>query len=103
MKKLVDGVLVDFDDADMAQAAADAQRAVQPLVRITNKADLWRRCSDDEADTLSAALEQAPARLRGIYQDALYLDPADPDYPMIRDAIVSAFGETRAAELLAPS
>lgn len=103
MMKLVDGKLVDLDDADIAQAQADAQRANQTAPGITYKGDLWRRCSEAEADILDAALDQSPSRLRRLFDDAQYLDPSDPDYPTIRAAVVTALGEARAAEVLAPS
>lgn len=70
---------------------------------ITYKADIWRRCSESEAEILDAALEQAPSRLRRLFDGVAYLDTADPDYPMIRDAISAALGSQRAAEILAPS
>lgn len=67
--------------------------------------DFWRRCTQEEGEDLDAAMEQAPARLKRIAQTAQYFDPADPDYPTLRDVIVSALkGKTqRADELLAPS
>lgn len=81
---------------------APAEPPAEPF-RIIWKADVWRRCSADEAETLDGVLAQAPVRLRRIFEAAQYLDPADPDFPVIRDAVVLALGEARAAEVLAPS
>lgn len=104
MMKLVDGVLVEMDAGDLAQAQADAARAAQAAANgITYKADIWRRCTEAEADVLDAALDQSPSRLRRLFDDAQYVDPSDPDYPTIRGAVVSALGEARAAVVLAPS
>lgn len=103
MMKMVDGVLVEMDADDVAQAQADAARPAPAVPSIIFKADIWRRCTDDEAATLDAALEQAPARLRRIFDGAQYLDTTDPDYPAIRDAVIAALGQTRAAVVLAPS
>ncbi|MFC5509263.1 hypothetical protein [Bosea massiliensis] len=72
-----------------------------PLTRLA-KADLWRRCTDEEAEVLHNALSQAPFRLRLIFEAAQYLDSTDPDYPALRAGVVAALGEVRAAIILSP-
>lgn len=76
--------------------------APAPLTRL-HKAVLWRRLTEAEADMLDAALAAHPStRLRRIFEAAQYLDTGDADYPALRDGVVAALGETRAAEVLAP-
>lgn len=74
-----------------------------PTMRVIWPADIWRRVTDAEAAALDVALEQAPPRLRRLFDKVSYLTPADPDYELIRSAVVSATGEARAAVILAPS
>lgn len=74
-----------------------------PVLTKVAKADLWRRLTEPEAETLDAALQAAPLRLRRIFEAAQYLDTADEDYPALRAGIVAALGETRADEVLAPT
>lgn len=81
----------------------DAAAPVPMGPAITFKADLWRRCTDEEADQIDVALKAAPARQRRLFEDAQYLDHADAAFAFARAALVSLFGETRAVELLAVS
>ncbi|MBB5765716.1 hypothetical protein ABEV34_11850 [Methylorubrum rhodesianum] len=88
------------------QAALDAVLAAagptsQPS--ITYKADLWRRCTDEEADAIDGALKAAPVRQRRLFEDAQYLDHADESFVFARAALSELFGEARAAALLAIS
>ena len=73
-----------------------------PLVR-TYKSDVWRRCTDAEAARLDAALQAAPVRLRRLWDDCTILEHEAADFDELRDGMVAAFGEDRAAELLAAS
>jgi hypothetical protein len=70
---------------------------------ITFKADIWRRCTDVEADALDADLKAQPARIQRLFGDAQHIDHADPLFDLMRGAITARFGEERAAEILAPS
>lgn len=70
---------------------------------MTYKADIWRRATDTEAETVIAILAQQSTRLQRLFEDAQYLDPTDADYPTLRAGFVQAFGDARSAELLAPS
>ena len=73
-----------------------------PLIR-TYKSDVWRRCTDDEAVTLDAALEAAPVRMRRLWSDCTILEHEDPDFADLRAQMEAVFGVTRTAEILAAS
>ncbi|MDV2988139.1 UNVERIFIED_CONTAM: hypothetical protein Q9R58_27950 [Methylobacteriaceae bacterium AG10] len=92
---LIDGAL------QAVPIAPDPVAAQQPV--ITFKADIWRRCTDEEAASIDEALKAAPIRQRRLFEDAQYLDHADEAFAFARTALVELFGETRAAELLAAS
>lgn len=74
-----------------------------PTTYNTSKADIYRRCTDEEAEALHAALLSAPIRLQGIFSGATMINTGDDYYPALRAGIVAALGETRADEVLAPS
>ena len=78
-------------------------RVIPPRPVIISKADIWRRATDAEAEAIDAYLEAQPVRIRNLFRDAEYLSSDDALFPNLVDAFVSAFGEARAAELLAPS
>lgn len=80
-----------------APAAAPA-----PEKFILSKLAMWRRLSEEEADTLEAALAGAPTRMRRMFEAAQYLDTRDEDYPSLRAGVVAALGEERADEVLQP-
>lgn len=103
--KLVDGkrVAMKGDElADFLDREANPPPSSAPPT-YTYKADIWRRCTDDEFVKLKAALDQAPPRMRQIFADATRLVHDDPDFAQLRGGIVAAVGEARADELLAPS
>lgn len=92
---LEDGALRSVDiEPDPAPPAAAA---------ITYKADIYRRCTDAEADAIEMALAAAPVRQRRLFESALHLDHSDEAFAFARDALVEMFGEKRAGELLAAS
>lgn len=70
---------------------------------ITYKADIYRRCTDDEADAIEMALAAAPVRQRRLFESALHLDHSDDAFAFAQEALVGMFGEKRASELLAAS
>ena len=86
----------------LTDVAPPVLQPVLPPVRIY-KADLWRRATDAEAVTIDQALADQPVRLRRLFDDATFLDPTDPEFAAFRAGFIAAFGEARAAELLAPS
>jgi hypothetical protein len=74
-----------------------------PRKVLTMKGDIWRRCTDSEADTLSNLLAALPARKRNLYNDCNYLDHSDPFYSELSAAVGQAIGQDRAAIVLAAS
>lgn len=76
---------------------------VIPTTYNISKADIYRRCTDEEVEALHAALSAAPIRLQGIFSGATMINTGDDYYPALRAGIVAALGETRADEVLAPS
>jgi hypothetical protein len=73
------------------------------LPSMTYKADIWRRASDAEAETIVAVLGQQTVRKQRLFNDATVLSHADPEFAELRAGFIAAFGEARASELLAPS
>lgn len=76
---------------------------VSPVVGRTYKADIWRRATDAEAETIVAILSQQTIRKQRLFNDATVIDHADPEFAGLREGFVQAFGAGRADELLAPS
>lgn len=77
--------------------------APPPPPTVIFKADIWRRATEAEAETLDALLSAQPARLRRMWSDSQTLMSSDEMYPVVLAAVTQAFGENRASELLAPS
>lgn len=75
----------------------------QPAPVITYKADIYRRCTDDEADAIEMALAAAPVRQRRLFESALHLDHSDDAFAFAQEAMIGMFGKKRAGELLAAS
>lgn len=100
-----DGSESPFTAEMLAQREEDAAAAAAapPAPVVTAKADMWRRCTDDEASKLYDAMQQAPLRARMVFDAALNVSTADELYPTLRQIIVSVVGEDRAAEILAAS
>jgi hypothetical protein len=72
-----------------------------PPPRRIAKADIWRRCTEAEAETLDTLLNAQPVRLRRMWADAQFLSTDDEMFPAVEAALVNAFGAPRTAELLA--
>jgi hypothetical protein len=66
------------------------------------KATPWLRMTDEEVITMDAVMSEIGARSKQIYMAAAYLSSDDPLWAALRQMLVSAFGATRADELLAP-
>ncbi|HWL80942.1 MAG TPA: hypothetical protein VNR89_08315 [Roseomonas sp.] len=92
-----------YADGVFSPAPPPAPSADPAAPVITYKADVWRRCTEAEAETLRALINGASAKQQGLWNDSTYLDVADPDFDFVRQAAIGAFGKDRAAELLAPS
>ncbi|GJE54590.1 hypothetical protein [Methylobacterium thuringiense] len=74
-----------------------------PVALITYKADIYRRCTDAEAEEIEMALAAAPVRQRRLFEEAQHLDHADEAFSTMHEAMVEIFGAKRADELLAPA
>ncbi|MCJ2030710.1 hypothetical protein MKK50_15140 [Methylobacterium sp. J-043] len=85
----------------VAKTFTDIPVAPQPIV--TFKKDIWVRATDPEAETIEVVLAQQTTRKQRIFNEATYLDHADPFFVELKAGFVSAFGKKRAEELLAAS
>lgn len=100
--KMKDGQLVKITQAEADAIAGPVSEPV-PVPAITYKADIWRRCTDDEANLLDQALQVAPVRLRKLFEHALHVSHDDAQFAMLQQAITATLGAERAAVILAPS
>lgn len=89
---VVDGVLI---------VGSPPMPAPAPL--RTYKTDVWRRCTETEAETLDAALNTAPVKLRRLWADSTILEHESAEFSDLLAPMIAAFGAERAAEILAPS
>ncbi len=74
-----------------------------PPPSVTYKSDIWRRCTDAEAEALDALLARQPRRQQRLFNDATVIAHADEMFATLQAAVTQALGATRAAEILAPS
>lgn len=93
---------------DQTQAALDEALAFYglgaiPSPTVTYKADIYRRCTDAEADAIEMALAAATTRRRRLFEESQYLDRSDEAFGLMHEAMVGMFGAERTSELLAPS
>lgn len=70
---------------------------------IVFKKDIWVRATDAEAETIETVLAQQSVRKQRIFNEATYLDHADPFFAELKAGFVEAFGQKRAEQLLAGS
>lgn len=61
----------------------------------------WRRMTDDEAATTESLLAGTSARLRQIYNASSALSTGDELFETLKVAMIGAFGQARADQLLA--
>lgn len=87
----------------LAAVEPSAYVAPVPPPAKTYKADVWRRATDAEAETIAAVLSQQTVRKQRLFNDADYLNHADPEFVELKAGFVQVFGQARADELLAPS
>lgn len=80
---------------------SDIPVPAQPV--ITYKKDIWLRATDEEADTIEQVLAQQTTRKQRIFNEATYLDHADPLFAELLAGFEAAFGTERAGQLLAGS
>lgn len=90
--------------AQRDEAVASAAKAsVSSMPVLTYKADIWRRCSDDQAEALHDLLSKQPIKQQMIFNGASVIDHADPLFQSLHDAITQAFDKATADKILAPS
>lgn len=70
---------------------------------ITYKADIWRRVTESEAQTLYNAIENLPIKDKMIFKEASYLNHFHEEFNLVQSKMIELFGESRTSELLAPS
>lgn len=73
-----------------------------PSPYIIPKLLLWTRLSEDEADTVDAAISAQPARLRGIWNSATEVISDSEFFGTLQAFLTVTLGADRAAELLTP-
>jgi len=73
-----------------------------PIAR-TYRADLWRRATEAEINTIETALASKPKKMQRLFADVQWLQHDDPLFTQLKAGFVQAFGQERADELLAPS
>ena len=66
------------------------------------KSTLVRRLTEGEAETLKSLLDAAPAKSRMLWEASEWLGSDDPLFATLEQAIGSAIGADRAADILAP-
>lgn len=65
------------------------------------KTAIIERMTDAELDEFEAAMAQAPTRQRLMWANCLQVESSDAFFPALSGAMGEAFGQTRAAEILA--
>lgn len=70
--------------------------------RIAKNA-IWERATDAEAEVMEQMLSAQPVRIRRIYEGATHISADHELFALLSGALTQAFGEERAAELLAPT
>lgn len=80
----------------------DGETVAKPVNYRIAKDAIWRRATDAEAEMMEQALSAQPVRIRRIYDGATHLQTGDELFGLLETAMVQMFGESRAAELLAP-
>jgi len=88
---------------EIIAALAAPEPAASPLPVVLYRADLYRRCTDDEADAIDAALANQPTRIRRIFESAVTFRSDDEMWSLLHDAAVGLFDDKRAAVLLSAS
>lgn len=74
-----------------------------PPPTVTYKSDIWRRCTDGEAEALDALLARQSKRQQRLFNDATVIAHTDEMFATLQAAVTEALGATRTAEILAPS
>lgn len=73
-----------------------------PLV-VVYAVDLWSRLTNAEAEQVEAAMATQPVRIQNIFKAASSYRSDHELWSLLEQVAVQLFGQTRAAEILAPS
>ncbi|MBX5017510.1 hypothetical protein [Rhizobium lentis] len=66
------------------------------------KSTPWRRMTDEEVDSVDAAMQAAPLKQRRIYEAASYISTDDELFGTLKSLLSAVLSPGRANELLAP-
>lgn len=81
----------------------DGETVGRPVDYRIAKDAIWRRASDEEAETMEALLAAQPVRIRRIYEGATHIQSGDELFGLLEAGMKALFGDERAAQLLAPA
>jgi hypothetical protein len=73
------------------------------MVAVIYPVHLWERLTPAEADLVGTAMEQQNLRTRKIFESASSYRSDHELWPLLQQIALTLFGETRAAQILAPS
>lgn len=88
--------------AEEIAAAQEAAANLPPPVYGVYKTTIISRMSDDELAAFKAGMDAAPLRQQMMWNDCQSVQSDSPLFPVLQAAFAGAFGEARAAEILAP-
>lgn len=71
-----------------------------PVFTRVSRFTVVGRLSDAEGDLLLAAFNEAPGKLRFMWDSIQYIDHTDPNFSILHDFIASVLGVSRADEIL---
>lgn len=72
-------------------------------VSILYPVHLWERMTEEEADQVGAVMAQQNFRIRKIFESASSYRSDHELWPLLQQIATTLFGETRTAQILAPS
>lgn len=98
---IIDGKRVEISAAEHEASLGDPTPFL-PVVFV-RKLDYFSRMTDAEADTFQEMAATRPYRERAMLDAATQFETTHELWPLLLAMNVQAFGEARAAELLAPS
>ncbi|MQB19661.1 hypothetical protein DXT90_03325 [Agrobacterium tumefaciens] len=74
-----------------------------PPIAVIYPVNLWERMTKDEADAVGSAMAEQDFRTRKIFESASSYRSDHELWPLLQQIATTLFGETRAAQILAPS
>lgn len=95
-----DETLAEIADREARAAEAAEQEANKPY--SISKLALWTRLTDEEAETVDAAMADQPARLRGIWNSATEVRSDSEFFATLTAFLSAVLGDERATQVLQP-